>query len=75
MTSMHQFDRHSIRAARASGFLIGGVAASLATTCTAQDATTPPAPVIQKPMYIEWGITAAMVALVLFVVCRKSNRT
>jgi hypothetical protein len=40
--------------------------------------TPPPGPeiqVISKPMYLEWGITGGMIALVLFVIGRKSNRT
>ncbi|WP_437224224.1 hypothetical protein SH661x_003538 [Planctomicrobium sp. SH661] len=45
------------------------------TTVLAQEVPAAPAPVPSNPMYIEWAITAAMIGLVLFVVCRKSNRT
>jgi len=40
-----------------------------------QDAAPAPAPVMVRPLYLEWGITIAMIALAIFVVCRKSNRT
>jgi len=34
-----------------------------------------PAPTFTRPLYLEWGITGAVIALAIFVVCRKSNRT
>lgn len=34
-----------------------------------------PSAVPVRPMYLEWGITIAMIGLAIFVVCRKSNRT
>ncbi|SFI14750.1 hypothetical protein [Planctomicrobium piriforme] len=45
-------------------------------TVSAQD-TPPPAPAPQGPtksLWVDGGITVAMIGLALFVVCRNSNR-
>lgn len=66
--------RHSLMffGKMAAVLLIGTAIARGQETPTA---APPEVQVVSKPMYLEWGITGGMIALVLFVVGRKSNRT
>jgi len=60
---------------RMSGSLCVALLAVSTASAFGQGAATPPPPPVSNPMYVEWGITAAMIGLAMFVVCRKSNRT
>jgi len=66
-----------LRAPRPVSWGIGCCLAMSAMWSMAQESAPAPTPLptFTKPLYLEWGITTAMIALAIFVVCRKSNRT